>query len=118
MLASGVAAARPDEATEPRGYGPHSPTFESYSFQTPGRLDDEGLEDLLDQLPENVYRVKGLVRTNGDSAWTLVNAVAGRFEMEAFEPDPVPERSALVWIGMNIDRSDLESRCRALVLTN
>lgn len=103
-------------ASEVQGHGHHAPSFESYSFSTSGVLDDEGLEDLLDQLPDHVYRAKGLVRTNGGPTWTLINAVAGRFEMEPFDPAPEPETSALVWIGRDLDRSDLRRRCEALVL--
>ena len=103
-------------AAEAPSHGHHSPSFESHAFETGGVLDDEGLEDLLDQLPANVYRAKGLVRTNGGPAWTLINAVAGRFEMEPFEPIPEPERSAIVWIGRDLDREDLERRCRSLLL--
>jgi len=95
---------------------PHTPSFETYAFQTEGVLDDEALEDLLDQLPPNVYRVKGLVRTNDGPRWTLLNAVAGRFEMEPFEPAAEPNASAIVWIGQGFDRTDLEARCRSLVI--
>ena len=96
----------------------HVPSFESYSFRTEGTLDDEALEDLLDQLPAGVYRAKGLVRTNSESEWTLVNAVAGRFEMEPFAPASPPEVGVLVWIGRNLDRVDLERRCRGLSISS
>lgn len=97
-------------------HGHHSPSFESYAFTTSGVLDDEGLEDLVDQLPTDVFRVKGLVRTNGGARWTLVNAVAGRFELEPFEPNEEPAVSALVWIGAALDRERLETLCRGLVV--
>lgn len=97
-----------------RGH-PHVPSFETLTFTTKGIFEDEGLEDLLDQLPENVYRAKGLVRTDGGPRWTLVNAVAGRFEMEPFEPSPEPEKSALVWIGRDLDGEKLDALCRDLV---
>jgi len=93
----------------------HHPSFESWAFRTEAVLDDAALEDLLDQLPAHVYRAKGLVRTDGGPRWTLVNAVAGRFEMEPFEPDPEPGESGLVLIGRDLDRKDLERRCRALL---
>lgn len=102
-------------AREPARSHPHVPSFETLTFSTKGIFDDEGLEDLLDQLPTNVYRAKGLVRTDGGPRWTLVNAVAGRFEMEPFAPDPEPETSALVWIGRDLDGATLDALCRALV---
>lgn len=100
---------------EHEAHSHHTPSFETVTFQSDGVLSDEGLEDLLDQLPENVYRAKGLVRTDGGPRWTLINAVAGRYEMEPFEPTPEPATSALVWIGRELDRPDLERRCAALV---
>jgi len=115
VLLTGGAAER-SASRRPAGHEGHRPSFESYAFETAGVLDDERLEDLLDRLPANVYRVKGLVRTDGGPAWTLLNAVAGRFEMEPFEPSPEPARSAIVWIGRALDSEDLAERCRRLVL--
>ncbi len=116
ILQTGGIAEAPEPPSDEHAASGHVPTFESFAFQTSGVFDDEGLEDLLDRLPANVYRAKGLVRTDGGPRWTLVNAVAGRFEMEPFEPVPEPGTSALVWIGRGLDRSDLDRRCAALVL--
>ena len=115
LLTDGPTGA-PAPQSDHAAHGHHSPSFESYAFTTGGVLDDEGLEDLVDQLPNDVFRVKGLVRTNGASRWTLVNAVAGRFELEPIEPNEEPAVSALVWIGASLDRERLEKLCRGLVV--
>lgn len=115
ILETGRLGEAPRPPEDGHGHGHHTPSFETITFQTEGILDDEALEDLLDQLPANVYRAKGLVRTDGGPRWTLINAVAGRYEMEPFEPVPEPRTGALVWIGRDLDRSDLERRCAALV---
>jgi G3E family GTPase len=92
----------------------HHPSFETWTFQTREVLDDQALEDFLYEILSGVYRLKGIVRTNGETAWTSVNAVAGRFEMEAFE-GKFPRQSALVFIGRALDREDLARRCAGLV---
>jgi G3E family GTPase len=60
--------------------------------------------------------VKGLVETEGAQPWRLVNVVAARFEIEPFSPAARPARSALVFIGRNLDRADLERRWTALLV--
>ena len=94
----------------------HRPSFESVSFETDAVLSEDALEDLFYELPRSVYRVKGLIETDGAEPWRLVNAVAGRFEIEPFSPATPPVRSALVFIGRDLDRADLERRCNALRL--
>ena len=115
-LLVGEESPRDERVAEPAHGHAHEPSFETYSYRTDRVFDDEALEDLVDDLPRDVYRVKGVVRTNGDSTWTLVNAVAGRFEMEPFEPSTEPAGSALVWIGANLDRAGLRGLCEGLLL--
>jgi G3E family GTPase len=107
-------APRIESAPEPEHH--HRPSFESVSFETDRVVSADALEDLFYELPRSVYRVKGLVRTNGADPWLLVNAVAGRFELEPFSPASPPARSALVFIGRDLDRADLGRRCAALAV--
>jgi G3E family GTPase len=93
----------------------HHTTFEAFAFRSTGVFAEEALEDLLRALPRSVYRVKGLVRSDGDDAWVLVNSVAGRFEMEPLSRAPPPDQSALVFIGRDLEREDLSRRCREIV---
>ncbi|MEO2168157.1 MAG: GTP-binding protein, partial [bacterium] len=81
---------------------------------TAGVLDDQMLEDFFYEILPGVYRVKGIVQTNGESAWTSVNAVAGRFEMEVFNGEH-PGQSTLVFIGRTLDCEDLARRCAGLL---
>src|SRR5690606_18922339 len=93
----------------------HRPSFETISFELATPVSEEALEDLFYELPRAVYRVKGLVRTaDGEAGWRLVNAVAGRFEIEPFDPADAPPRSALVFIGRDLDGDDLARRVAAL----
>lgn len=105
-------AAAPLRPAEPERHA-HRPSFESVSFELAEVVSEAALEDLFYELPRAIYRVKGLVRTDDDPPWVLVNAVAGRFEIEPIEPRTAV-RSALVFIGRDLDRADLARRCRAL----
>ena len=73
---------RPERTPEDAAGHGHAPSFETVSYRTDRVLDDEALEDFLYEVLPGVYRMKGIVRTNGDAEWVLVNAVAGRFEIE------------------------------------
>lgn len=111
LLDAGSAAVAPvEEASEA---APHHPSFETWTFRCEGVLSEEGLEDLLYDLPRFVFRVKGVVATDGEGPWTLVNAVAGRFELEPVA-EGLPGGSALVFIGRGLDREWLERRLREL----
>ena len=93
----------------------HEVSFETHCFATEGFFDAEALEDFLEDLPETVYRVKGLVRTDQTEGWTLINGVAGRLEFEPFAPLPEPTQSALVWIGRSLPRDRIDEHCRQMV---
>ncbi len=94
----------------------HQASFETWTFRTDRVLSDEALEDFLYESPQGVYRLKGIVRTDGDSDWTFFSSVAGRFEMEA-HGGPTPETGAIVFIGKSLDRVALEARCEGLILS-
>ena len=94
------------KVTEPRKTAsPRTGLYDPEDTDDRRILDDEALEDFLYEILPGVYRLKGIVRTNGQPSWTLVNAVAGRFEME---PAPrVPAAGgALVFIGRDLDRGN------------
>ena len=104
---------RPERTPEDAAGHGHAPSFETLSYRTDRLLDDEALEDFLYEVLPGVYRMKGIVRTNGDADWVLVNAVAGRFEIEPAAKVPAGG-GALVFIGRDLDRALIEDRCRAL----
>lgn len=61
------------------------------------------LEDLLEALPDEVFRAKGIVRT-GDGRWASFHVVGGRAQVE---PDVLPPRhgqSRLAFFGQNLAR--------------
>lgn len=88
--------------------GRHNPSFETWTFRSSAVLDDEALEDFLYEVLPGVYRLKGIVRTNGPAEWVIVNAVAGRFEIEPLQGGEERSESVLVFIGRNLNRKELE----------
>jgi G3E family GTPase len=112
VLGAGAGAPAPPPADHHRH---ESATWATWSFRTDAVVSEGALEEMLLRLPADVYRVKGLVRTDGPYGWAQVNAVAGRYEIEpASPPAPRPE-SALVFIGRTLDTADLAERCARLV---
>ncbi len=74
----------------------HQPEFESFSYRTDSLFNKKCFEEMLNRLPQAVYRAKGFVRF--PEGPHLFNFVAGRWELE-----PFPEQAgALVFIGKGI----------------
>lgn len=111
-LILGGAWRRPALPPEPEdGAHHHHPSLESVAVPVRGPVDADTLEDLLAELPTEVYRAKGLV-TSADGGWLLANVVAGRIDVAPFEPAPVPEAGVLVFIGRDLDVAALRALCR------
>ncbi len=89
--------------------------FESWVFQPDRAVSVEKLEDFVFEIPANVYRVKGLLRSDGPTGWNVVHVVAGRFGISPFEPASASEKSRLVFIGRNLDVERLRRLCLHLV---
>jgi G3E family GTPase len=96
--------------------GHHHADFETWTFLTDALLDDAALEDFLAELPDPILRVKGLVRTDATPGWTLVNGVAGRYDLQPLVPSRTPASGCLVFIGRRLDRAALRERCESLVV--
>ena len=69
-----------------------------FYFKTDKLLDKEKFEDFVKNMPKNVYRAKGFIKSNeGDF---LFNYVAGRHELEEFKAD----KTELVFIGQDVNK--------------
>lgn len=93
----------------------HETAFESWSFETDSVFDTTSLEELAYGLPREVYRMKGLVRTDDPAGWTVMHSVAGRFSMAPATPREIPARSRVVFIGRGLDRRALGRLCDGLL---
>lgn len=98
--------------------GHHHTAFQSYTWQAPAGavLDERRVEDFVYEVPNAIYRFKGLVRTNNDwGPWTLINAVAGRVDVRPCTPRALPKQSYIVFIGRALDEPHLKAMCDALL---
>jgi G3E family GTPase len=93
----------------------HAAAYESFVWETDRVLSERTLEDVLYEVPTSIFRIKGLVRTSGSWPWALVNVVAGRIDVRPLSPREAPEKSALVFIGKELDRAALASLCARLL---
>jgi G3E family GTPase len=89
--------------------------YTTWTFQSDDLFDDEALEDWLYDIPDSVFRVKGLVRSNYGTGWRLINGVSGRIDFRPFEPKGDPE-GAIVFIGADLPIEDLEKACNELLV--
>jgi G3E family GTPase len=82
--------------------------FQSFTWSTGKLLDSEKFEDLVTNLPEQVFRAKGFVRVQNGSV--LFNYVAGRVDFEEFSS----EETELVFIGpdLNLVREGIRARLK------
>jgi G3E family GTPase len=85
--------------------------FESWAFQPDGVVSVRRLEDFVFEIPASVYRVKGLLRSDGPTGWNVVHVVAGRFDISPFEAANASEKSRLVFIGKALEVEGLRRLC-------
>ncbi|KAK1548220.1 hypothetical protein Q3G72_023873 [Acer saccharum] len=96
----------------------HHTAFKTYTWLAPLGvvLDERRVEDFIYEVPNAIYRFKGLVHTNNDwGPWTLINAVAGRIDLRPCTPRQTPKQSYIVFIGRTLDEAQLKHMCDALL---
>jgi cobalamin biosynthesis protein CobW len=110
LFATGVAAFR-ERAR--RSGGDHLPAdgFASFVYRSDGWLDQRRFERLLDRLPRDVVRAKGIVRFAGRDWQCLFNVTCGRAELSWVKLPAVEENQA-VFIGRNLARHEAAVRAR------
>ena len=80
----------------------HQPEFESFSYTSQAVYDRACFTKFADSLSSDVYRAKGFVQF--PQGTHLFNFVAGRWDLELFEPSP----TELVFIGKQITQQKPE----------
>ncbi|MBW4538591.1 MAG: GTP-binding protein [Myxacorys chilensis ATA2-1-KO14] len=80
----------------------HQPEFESFSYTSQAVYDRARFTEFADSLSSDVYRAKGFVQFPGGTH--LFNFVAGRWDLEPFEPSS----TELVFIGKQITQQKPE----------
>ncbi len=76
----------------------------SVSIPVPESFDRKWFEQRVGMLPENVFRLKGMVRFDNDSAPSVVQWVAGRCEITPADPDIGETPLFLVAIGKDMEQ--------------
>jgi G3E family GTPase len=98
----------------------HADRFRAVAFRTPAPVDLQKFAAMLDAMPVNVVRGKGIVASTSAPCRFIFHLVGGRWTMAAGEAwRPGEERiSEMVFIGKDLqeeDRARLEERLRACV---
>jgi G3E family GTPase len=105
LFATGVATYR-ERAREPRATSDHlhQDAFGSFIYRSDVELDQPAFERVLERLPDDVIRAKGIVRLVGRDWHCLFNVTCGRVELGWLKlPEDRTENQA-VFIGRNLDR--------------
>jgi G3E family GTPase len=89
------------------GHAVHS-GFEAMSVASRARYEPEALEDLLETLPREVVRAKGVAALS-DGRWMSFHVVGGRAQVDLEARRPPHGESRLVFIGREIDEEALRA---------
>jgi cobalamin biosynthesis protein CobW len=105
LFATGVASYR-DRAREPRAASDHlhRDAFGSFLYRSTVELDQPAFERVLERLPDDVIRAKGIVRLLGRDWHCLFNVTCGRTELGWLKLPGDHTENQAVFIGRNLDR--------------
>lgn len=83
--------------------------FRTVSLGAPARYRLDELEDWLEELPEPIFRAKGIVQSE-DGAWARFHVVGGRLQIDARAEPPAHGESRFAFFGRGISREEIEAR--------
>ncbi len=89
----------------------HAQGIISFSVRIPGVFDPQRFIQYLDQVPDSVYRLKGVVRIAGTKQAQLVQYVSSRYELTNHYGSGI-EPNTLVFIGRDMNKEELQDRLR------
>lgn len=95
-------------ALEPREAARHS-DFRTVSLGTGARYRLDELEDWLEDLPQAIFRAKGIVQVE-DGGWTRFHVVGGRLQVDTRAAAPAHGESRFAFFGRGIAREAIEAR--------
>lgn len=87
--------------------------FSHWRLDLPPRVDLNQLRSILDQSPQNIYRIKGIVDTGGQDGLSALQYVQGRYEFVPLEKD-YDGGPFLICIGRDLDPDALTKMWRPL----
>lgn len=92
----------------------HAESFSIASFSLQGSFNKKGFLNFLNQLPDSIYRAKGVVRIDGYKEPLLMQYVGGHYELTEFQ-DTTVEPNSIVFIGRGFDKVVLENTLKTLL---
>lgn len=105
LFATGVATYR-EAAAAPRATSEHlhRDAFASFLYRSHAELDQPSFERVLETLPDDVIRAKGIVRLVGRDWHCLFNVTCGRVEIGWLKLPADRNENQAVFIGRHLDR--------------
>ena len=85
----------------------HTDNYTAFSFDDPGFFDESCFKRFLEDMPWELFRIKGSVRFQDRSAF--VNFVGGRIELTSWAGTP---ETRLTFIGWNVNPADIIERLK------
>jgi len=82
----------------------HADGIASFLYRSRRPLRQEAFERLLDRLPADILRAKGIVRFSGRDWHCLFNFTCGRHELTWLKLETAPDETQAVFIGRNLAR--------------
>jgi len=104
LFATGVATFRERAKQAPASDHLHQDAFGSFIYETTAPLDQPAFERVLDRLPDDIIRAKGIVRFAGRDWHCLFNVTCGRAELSWLKLPEAPATNQAVFIGRHLDR--------------
>ncbi len=103
LFATGVATYRERAGTRATSSHLHQDAFTSFLYRSRVELDQVRFEQVLEELPEEVIRAKGIVRLAGRDWHCLFNVTCGRVEIGWLKLPAEHSENHAVFIGRNLD---------------
>jgi len=100
-------AAAPAREGPPAEAGRHS-DFSAISFSHGGAHNLSSLEDVLEELPPEVFRAKGIARID-DGRWVAFHVVGARLQIELDAPAPAHGESRFAFFGRGLTRESIDA---------
>ena len=86
--------------------------FATHAIRGAGRYHADAIEDLVEDLPDPVFRAKGIVHL-ADGRWLAFQSVAGRAHIDFEAAPPAHGETRMIFFGRHLDPSVLEARLAA-----
>ena len=83
--------------------------FRAVTFADRARYRLDALEDWLEDLPQPVFRAKGIVQAE-DGTWARFHVVGGRLQIDARAQPPAHGESRFAFFGRGISREEIEAQ--------